>query len=137
MFAEFEMWAYEQTENGAALTSEFLNQKYKELYQKYWGPEMVVDLEEEHTWARIPHFYYNFYVYQYATGFAASEALSRKVKNYGKQAVNDYLNFLKAGSSRYSIDILKDAGVDMNSSLPVEAATQKMDELLNELEKIV
>ncbi len=136
MFAEFEMWAYEQTEKGIALTSEILNNNYKEIYQKYWGAEMIVDKEEEHTWARIPHFYYNFYVYQYATGYAASEVLSKKVKNEGKPAVNKYLEFLKSGSSDYSINILKNAGVDMNSSEPVEATAQKMDILLNELEKL-
>ena len=136
MFAEFEMWAYEQVESGTALTAEILSRNYKAIYQKYWGPEMIVDEEEEHTWARIPHFYYNFYVYQYATGYAASEVLSKKVKNEGKTAVEKYLNFLKSGSSDYSINILKAAGVDMNSSEPVEATTQKMDMLLNELEKL-
>ncbi len=136
MFAEFEMWAYEQVERGSALTSEILSKNYKEIYQKYWGPEMIVDKEEEYTWARIPHFYYNFYVYQYATGYAASEVLSKKVKNEGKSAVDKYLNFLKSGSSDYSINILKAAGVDMKSSEPVEATTQKMDMLLNELEKL-
>ena len=135
MFAEYEMWAYDQTEKGQALTSEILNKKYKETYQKYWGPEMVVDEEEEYTWSRIPHFYYNFYVYQYATGFAAAEVLSKKVKTGGEPAVTKYLNFLKSGSSDYSINILKAAGVDMSSSEPVEAATQKMNELLDELEK--
>ena len=137
MFAEFEMWAYEETEKGIALTSEILNNNYKAIYQKYWGAEMIVDYEEEHTWARIPHFYYNFYVYQYATGYAASEVLSKKVKNEGEPAVNKYLEFLKSGSSDYSINILKNAGVDMNSSEPVEAAAQKMDILLNELEKLL
>ena len=137
MFAEFEMWAYEQTENGAALTSEVLNKNYKAVYQKYWGPEMIVDEEEEHTWARIPHFYYNFYVYQYATGFAASAFLSQKVKTEGGKAVNKYLNFLKSGSSDYSINILQAAGVDMNSHEPIEAVTQKMNELLNELEIVM
>lgn len=136
MFAEFEMWAYEQTENGAALTAEILNKNYKKTYQKFWGPEMIVDKQEEHTWARIPHFYYNFYVYQYATGYAASEVIAKKVKNEGKLAVDKYLNFLKSGSSDYSINILKAAGVDMNSSEPVEATTQKMDMLLEELEKL-
>ena len=136
MFAEFEMWVYDQIENGTALTSDILNKNYKETYQKYWGPEMIVDKEEEHTWARIPHFYYNFYVYQYATGYAASEVLAKKVKNEGESAVNKYLNFLKSGSSDYSINILKAAGVDMNSSEPVEATTQKMDMLLDELEKL-
>ncbi len=137
MFAEFEMWAYEQTENSVALTSETLNKNYKEIYQRYWGPEMNVDKEEEQTWARIPHFYYNFYVYQYATGYAASEVLSKKVKNEGEPAVDKYLNFLKSGSSDYSINILKAAGVDMNSSEPVLATTQKMNMLLNELEKLI
>ena len=137
MFAEFEMWAYEQTENGAALTSEVLNKNYKAVYQKYWGPEMIVDEEEEHTWARVPHFYYNFYVYQYATGFAASEVLSKKVKNEGEPAIIKYLNFLKSGSSDYSINILQAAGVDMNSHEPIEAVTQKMNELLNELEIVM
>ena len=137
MFAEFEMWTYEQAENGVALTSEILNKNYKAIYQKYWGPEMIVDEEEEHTWARIPHFYYNFYVYQYATGFAASEFLSKKVKTEGEPAVNNYLNFLKSGSSDYSINILKSAGVDMNSSEPINATSQKMDELLDELERII
>ncbi len=86
---------------------------------------MVIDEEEEFTWARIPHFYYNFYVYQYATGFAASEVLAKKVKSEGQPAVEKYLNFLKSGSSDYSINILKAAGVDMNSPEPVNATTEK------------
>jgi len=98
---------------------------------------MVVDEEEEYTWARIPHFYYNFYVYQYATGFAASEVLAHKVKNEGQPAVEKYLNFLKSGSSDYSINILKSAGVDMNSPEPVIATTQKMDKLLDEFENLI
>ncbi|HSD62560.1 MAG TPA: oligoendopeptidase F, partial [Ignavibacteriaceae bacterium] len=83
MFAEFEMLVYEKTESGMALTSEDLCELYKSIYQKYWGPEMIIDKEEEFTWARVPHFYYNFYVYQYATGFAASEILSQKVITEG------------------------------------------------------
>ncbi|OGU50925.1 MAG: oligoendopeptidase F, partial [Ignavibacteria bacterium GWC2_36_12] len=115
MFAEFEMIVYEKTESGIALTPDILCELYGSLYLKYWGPEMVVDDEERYTWARVPHFYYNFYVYQYATGFSASEVLARKVKTEGKPAVEKYLNFLKAGSSNYPINILKDAGVDMSS----------------------
>lgn len=137
MFAEFEMWAYNQTENGVALTPDVLSNKYKELYKKYWGPAMAVDKEEEYTWSRIPHFFYNFYVFQYATGFAASEVLSRKVKKEGKDAVDKYLTFLKSGSSDYSINILKKAGVDMNSPEPVLATTRKMDRLLDELESLL
>jgi oligoendopeptidase F len=137
MFAEFEMWAYEQTEKGIALTSDVLSENYKTLYQKYWGPAMVVDKEEEYTWSRIPHFYYNFYVFQYATGFAASEVLANKVKTEGEPAVKRYLEFLRAGSSDYSINVLTKAGVDMNSSEPVTATTKKMNQLLDELESLI
>jgi len=137
MFAEFEMMVYEKTENGMALTAEDLCKLYKEIYKKYWGPQMVIDKEEDYTWARVPHFYYNFYVYQYATGFAASEVLSQKVIKEGQPAVERYLNFLKAGSSDYSINILAKAGVDMNSSEPVSAVSRKMNLLLDEMEKLI
>ncbi len=137
MFAEFESSVYEKSENGEPLTSDSLCKIYGDLYQKYWGSEMTVDKEEEYTWARVPHFYYNFYVYQYATGFAASEILSQKVKQEGEKAVQKYLNFLKAGSSDYSINILKSAGVDMNSPEPILAVTQKMSELLEEMESLI
>ncbi|MHB1687595.1 MAG: oligoendopeptidase F [Ignavibacteriaceae bacterium] len=137
MFAEFEMSVYEKTEKGEALTPDTLSKMYYDVYQKYWGPEMVIDEEEKYTWARIPHFYYNFYVYQYATGFSASEILVRKVKHGGKEDVDKYLNFLKSGSSDYSINILKTAGVDMNSPEPVKATSEKMDEILNEIESLI
>jgi oligoendopeptidase F len=137
MFAEFEMDIYNNAESGIALTPDMLRAMYRELYQKYWGPEMIIDEEEEYTWARVPHFYYNFYVFQYATGYAASEVLAGKVKREGNAAVGKYLDFLKAGSSDYSINILKAAGVDMNSPQPVDATTQKMDSLLNEFEKLI
>lgn len=137
MFAEFEMKTYSLTEAGEALTQDVLNKMYREAYQKYWGPSMKIDPEEEFTWARVPHFYYNFYVYQYATGFAASQVLALQVKNNGEEAVNKYLNFLKAGSSDYPINILKNAGVDMNSPEPVLAVTQKMTEILDEMESLL
>ncbi len=137
MFAEFESLVYEKTEGGMALTSEELCEIYKSIYQKYWGPEMVIDKEEEYTWARVPHFYYNFYVYQYATGFAASEVLSQKVIKEGEPAVEKYLNFLKSGSSDYSINILAKAGVNMNSSEPVSAVSRKMNLLLDEVENLI
>lgn len=137
MFAEFEKIVYEKTENHMALTSEDLCELYKSIYQKYWGPEMIIDKEEEFTWARVPHFYYNFYVYQYATGFAASEVLSQKVITEGETAVEKYLNFLKSGSSDYSINILKAAGVDMNSPEPVSAVSKKMNLLMDEMEKLL
>ncbi|MFZ2322368.1 MAG: oligoendopeptidase F [Ignavibacteriaceae bacterium] len=137
MFAEFESLTHDKVEKGQALTPDILCSLYKEVYQKYWGPEMIVDEEESYTWARVPHFYYNFYVFQYATGFAASEALAAKVKTGGQQAVEKYLNFLKAGSSDYPINVLKSAGVDMNSLEPVLAVTGKMQSLLDELEKLI
>ncbi len=137
MFAEFEMIVYDRTEKGESLTADVLNDLYKKIYQKYWGPEMFVPEEEQYTWARIPHFYYNFYVYQYATGFAASEILAKKVKTEGDDAVSKYLNFLKAGSSDYSINILKSAGVDMNSPEPVQAVSDRMNQVLNEMEDLL
>ncbi len=137
MFAEFEALVYDKTEKGMALNSQDLCALYKDIYQKYWGPEMVIDKEEEFTWARVPHFYYNFYVYQYATGFAASEVLAQKVLKEGQPAVEKYLNFLRSGSSDYSINILAGAGVDMNSPDPVLAVTKKMNMLLDEAEELI
>ena len=98
---------------------------------------MDVNEEEEYTWARIPHFYYNFYVFQYATGFAASSELVNKVKTEGSSAVDKYLYFLKAGSSDYPLNILKNAGVDMNSSEPILTVSAKMDEILTEMENVI
>lgn len=137
MFAEFELQAYDKSEKGQALTQEEFCELFGKLYQKYWGPAMVLDEEEKYTWARIPHFYYNYYVYQYATGFAASETLSEKILTEGEPAVKNYLNFLQSGSKDYPINILKSAGVDMNSPGPVIATTQKMNQLLDDIEKIL
>ena len=137
MFAEFEKIIYYRTEKGEALNSETLCKLYKDIYQKYWGPQMNVVDEESYTWSRIPHFYYNFYVYQYATGFAASEELVKKVKAEGQTAVENYMNFLKAGSSDYPLNILKAAGVDMNSEEPVLAVSDKMNAILDEMEKLI
>jgi len=137
MFAEFEMIVYDKTERGESLTAETLNNLYKNIYQKYWGPVMILPEEEQYTWARIPHFYYNFYVYQYATGFAASEVLAKKVKSEGDVAVNKYLNFLKSGSSDYPLNILKAAGVDMNTSEPVNAVSERMSQVLDEIEDLL
>ena len=137
MFAEFEAHTHLLLEKGQALTPDLLCNHYKDVYQKYWGPEMHIDDEETFTWARVPHFYYNFYVYQYATGFAASEALASKVKTEGNPAVEKYLDFLKAGSSDYPINILNKAGVNMNSQEPILAVTSKMTNILDEIEKLI
>ena len=137
MFAEFESLTHSKAENGEALTPDILCKLYKNVYQKYWGPEMKIDEEETYTWARVPHFYYNFYVYQYATGFAASEALALKVKLEGEPAVQKYLDFLKAGSSDYPINILNKAGVNMNSQEPILAVTNKMTKIIDEIENLI
>lgn len=137
MFAEFEMLTHSKVENGDVLTPDKLCKLYKDIYQKYWGDKMVVDEEESYTWARVPHFYYNFYVYQYATGFAASEALAAKVKLEGEPSVKKYMDFLKAGSSDYPINILKNAGVDMNSPEPILAVTKKMSQIIDEIENLI
>lgn len=137
MFAEFESLTHSKVESGEALTPDILCKLYKNVYQKYWGPEMLIDEEESYTWARVPHFYYNFYVYQYATGFAASEALALKVKTEGEPAVQKYLDFLKAGSSDYPINILDKAGVNMNSQEPILAVTKKMNQIIDEIENLI
>ncbi len=136
-FAQFEQMVHEKTAKGESLTPDVLCEMYGELYQKYWGNSMVVDEEETYTWARIPHFYYNFYVYQYATSFAASQALAAKVKKEGKPAIEKFLNFLKAGSSKYPIDVLKEAGVDMTSPETVMAVVNRMNELLDKMEALL
>ena len=137
MFAEFEMKAYERIETGSALTPDDLRKMYSSTYKKYMGPALTVDNEEEYTWARVPHFYYNFYVFQYATGFAASEALAHQVKTEGQSAVDRYFSFLKAGKSDYPITILKNAGVDMASPEPAIKTARRMTDILNELEKLI
>lgn len=136
-FAEFEQLVHEKTESGDALTPELLCNLYGDMYQKYWGPKMVVDEEETYTWARIPHFYYNFYVYQYATSYSASQELIAKIKKEGQPAIDRFLEFLKAGSSKYPIDVLKTAGVDMTSPKPILAVVNKMNELLDQMEELL
>ena len=136
LFAEFEQIVHERNLNGEALTPDVLSKLYGELHLKYWGSAMTLDEEETYTWARVPHFYYNFYVYQYATSFAASEALSLKIKKEGEPSVQKYLSFLKAGSSDYPINVLNKAGIDMRSPEPIIAVTEKMNQLLNDLESL-
>jgi oligoendopeptidase F len=133
-FAEFEQLTHEKTEAGESLTPDDLCKLYSDMYQKYWGPDMVVDEEEAYTWARVPHFYYGFYVFQYATGLAAAELIAKNVKDKGQVGVDSLMQFLKAGKSKYAIDILKDAGVDMTKPEPVNAVISTMNRLLDELE---
>ena len=137
LFAKFEQIVHEKNQNGEALTPEILSNLYGELHLQFWGEAMTLDEEEKSTWARVPHFYYNFYVYQYATSFAASEALSRKIKLGGNESVDKYLSFLHSGSSAYPIDVLKKAGIDMTTAEPIMAVTKKMNELLDLLESLI
>jgi oligoendopeptidase F len=136
-FAEFELAIHERIEREEPLTHETLNKLFGELYRKYWGPEMVVDAEEKLSWARIPHFYYNYYVYTYATSYAASQLIAKKIAEEGRPAVEKYLTFLSSGGSDYPIELLKIAGVDMSTPEPIEATAAKMDELLDRMEDIL
>ncbi|AUD14264.1 MULTISPECIES: oligoendopeptidase F [unclassified Planococcus (in: firmicutes)] len=138
MFAEFEHTIHQMDQNGEALTADRLTEVYYELNKKYFGEDMAVDEEIGLEWARIPHFYYNYYVFQYATGFSAATALSKKILEEGQPAVERYINeFLKAGSSDYPIEVLKKAGVDMTSSEPVEEACKVFGQKLEELEGLL
>ncbi|HOP50202.1 MAG TPA: oligoendopeptidase F [Ignavibacteriales bacterium] len=137
-FADFEHKFYKATEEGQPLTADDLTKMYKDIYQQQWGPEMVVDEEEAYTWARVPHFYYNFYVYQYATSYAASLAIMEKYKKEGPTVLQNYIEkFLKAGSSKYPIDVLKDLGVDMNDPKTIKAVINRMNELMDEMETLL
>ena len=136
MFAEFELKMGEYTAQGTPLTAELLCQEYRALNEKYYGPDMVSDDEIALEWARIPHFYYNYYVYQYATGYSAAIALSRRILKEGESAVKDYLAFLSGGCSQDPIDLLRMAGVDMASPKPVQDALDLFDTLLDEMETL-
>ena len=137
MFAEFELKLGQMVAEGKTLTAELLCQTYRELNEMYFGPDMVVDDGIAMEWARIPHFYYDHYVFQYATGYSAAIALSRRILAEGESAVEDYLQFLSGGCSKSPIDLLKGAGVDMTGPEPVEAALALFERLLDEMEALV
>ena len=136
MFAEFELNIGRMAQQGKTLTADVLCAEYRRLNEMYFGPDMVVDDEIAMEWARIPHFYYNYYVFQYATGYSAAIALSRKILAEGECAVKDYLGFLSGGCSKSPIDLLKGAGVDMTGPEPVNQALQLFGELLDEMEAL-
>ena len=136
MFAEFELIMGRHVAAGRTLTADLLCDEYKKLNQLYYGPDMIVDDEIAMEWARIPHFYYNYYVFQYATGYSAAIALSRKILAEGESAVADYLGFLSGGCSKSPIDLLKGAGVDMTSPEPVNQALELFGKLLDEMEEL-
>ena len=136
MFAEFELNIGKMAAEGQTLTADVLCAEYKRLNELYYGPDMVVDDNIAMEWARIPHFYYNYYVFQYATGYSAAIALSRRILREGAPAVKDYLGFLSGGCSKSPIDLLKGAGVDMTSPEPVNQALALFGELLDEMEEL-
>lgn len=135
MFAEFELWLHQTAEKNIPLTPKLIREAYRALNQRYFGPNVVIDPEGEVEWARIPHFYYNFYVFQYATGISAALALAERVCQGGEKEREEYLSFLKSGSSKYPIDILERAGVDMRSPQPVASAIAKFGKLVDQLAK--
>ena len=136
MFAEFELIMGRLIGEGRTLTADLLCEEYKKLNEFYYGPDMVVDDEIAMEWARIPHFYYNYYVFQYATGYSAAIALSRKILSEGESAVKDYLGFLSGGCSKSPIELLKGAGVDMTSPEPINQALALFGELIDEMEEL-
>lgn len=136
-FAEFEQWIHEQDASGKLLTADSISKFYGDLNKQYYGPAIYNDDEIAMEWMRIPHFYYDFYVYQYATGFAAATTLSQRIEDDDSAHTEAYLNFLKSGSSAYPIETMQKAGVDMTQRAYLEKAFKVFEERLNELEKLI
>lgn len=136
-FAEFEHFIHTEDAKGVPLTSEYLSDYYGELNAKYYGPSVEKDPEIKLEWSRIPHFYYNYYVYQYSTGFSAASALAKKILDQEPHALENYLTYLKSGNSDYPIEVMKKAGVDMTQAAYIEDAMKVFEQRLNELEKVV
>jgi oligoendopeptidase F len=137
LFAEFELQMHRAMEAGEPLTAESLSEMYAKLLKEYYGPDLAWDEFYAYTWSRIPHFYRTFYVYKYATAMGAALALSERVENGGEKELNEYLGFISSGSSKYPLDLLKSAGVDMTSPQPIESAMKKFGELVDELEILI
>lgn len=137
MFAEFELEMGKMSENGETLTADALCKKYYELNKLYFGPDMVSDEEIALEWSRIPHFFYNYYVFQYATGFSAAVAIANRILEKGAPAVADYKRFLSSGSSTDPISLLKIAGVDMSSPEPINEALKLFGSLIDELDALL
>ena len=136
-FAEYEMLTNKMAEDGESLTAETLNQAYLELNKKYYGPDMVSDDEIALEWARIPHFYYNFYVYQYATGFSSAVAIAHNILKNGAPAVEQYKKFLSGGCSMAPVELLKIAGVNLEEPTAIQDALNVFGDILSEMEALV
>ncbi len=137
LFAEFELQTHELIEKGEALSADKLDELFGNLYQMYHGPVFTLDRETKALWSRVPHFYYNYYVFQYSTSFTASFALTAQILKNGKPARERYIDFLQSGNSRYAIETLKTAGVDMTTEEPVQTVLDYMNKLLDELEEML
>jgi oligoendopeptidase F len=137
MFAEFELWIHERAEQGVPITPDALSEEFFELNRRYFGPDVNVGEEIGIEWARIPHFYYNFYVYQYATGISAAMALAESVVSGGVQERDSYLAFLSSGYSDYPVNLLQKAGVDVTTREPVQRAIKRFESLVEELEGLI
>ncbi len=138
MFAAFERDMFQASESGQPLTAKFLSDSYHNLNKKWFGPDVVIDELIDYEWARIPHFYYNFYVYKYCIGISCANTLAKKIINSESGAVDRYINnFLKAGGSNYPVDILKSAGVDISTPRPIEDTADLFDSLLKEFESLI
>ncbi len=136
-FAEFEHFMHTEDEKGVPLTSEYLSDSYGKLNAKYYGPAVEEDPEIKFEWSRILHFYYNYYVFQYSTGFSAASALAKKILNQEPEALENYLAYLKAGNSDYPVEVMKKAGVDMTQAAYIEDAMSMFEQRLNELEELI
>ena len=136
-FSEFELKIHEIVENGGALSADGLRKIYREVYQKYYGPDIFIPENRDLGGMRISHFYRQYYVYQYATSYAASQMLSRKILAGDKTAVAAYMDFIKTGASDYPVNILKKAGVDMTTTEPFAQTIKTFSELVDEYEKLL
>ena len=137
MFAEFEQAIYQDAENDIPLTADYLSEKYYDLNKKYFGSDVVIEKEIQYEWARIPHFYYNFYVYKYATGLSAACHIANDILSGKENAVENYKSFLKCGSKKNPIDSLKLAGVDLTKKEVVESAINMFNDTINEFKKLI
>ena len=137
MFAEFEKITHEMAESGEPLTLQAVQDVYRELLEAYFGPDFALDEQLSLECLRIPHFYRAFYVYKYATGLSAAIALSQRVLDGDKRELNDYLGFLKGGCSKFPLDLLRDAGVDMEKPDPVNIALARFEQLVTELDELI
>ena len=137
MFSEFEQRIHEMAERGEPLTADSMDAAYGEIMKKYYGPDYVHDDLVSSYWIRIPHFYYNFYVYKYATSYCAAANIARRISEGEPGAVDAYLKFLSSGSSKYPIDLLKIARVDMTTSEPIDDAMRNFESLLDQTEELL